>query len=119
MILFHHLQGIADRAAPEYGHRIINHAVFSTLHGMYLPGLFLNRHVFVDNADAPLAGYGNGHLGLCDRVHGRRHQRNIQRDVARKLGFQLHASRKHLGISRYEQNVVESQTVHLHPVCNK
>ena len=44
---------------------------------VYLIGLCLDRHVFVDNTDAALSCHCNGHSVFCNGIHGSAHHRNI------------------------------------------
>ncbi len=78
----HHFQGVANGAAPAYGHRVVNHPVFGAFHRMHLPRLLLYGHVLVNHADAAFACYGYGHRCLCHGVHRGRHERHIQGDVS-------------------------------------
>ena len=119
VILRHDFQRLGHRAAQRDGHGVVDHAVLSTLHNGHLAGLVLNRHVLVDDANAALAGNGNGHLALGDGVHGSRHKGHVQVNVARKAGFQLYRLRQHLRIGGNQQDVIESKAVHHNLVCNK
>ena len=49
--------------------RILNHPAFRTLHLSDLVRLGGDAHVLVHDADAAVAGHGDGHLALSHRVH--------------------------------------------------
>ncbi len=78
VILLHHGKCIAHLAALAYGHGIIDHTVFRTLHSMDLTGLLLYRHVFVNNSYTSLSRYGYSKLSLSHGVHRSRDQRHIE-----------------------------------------
>ena len=82
LILGHQRQGVRHGRTALDGDRVINHAVLRTLHDGHLAGLFLDGHVLMDHADAALARDGDSHLGFGHRIHGSRHKRNLQLDVA-------------------------------------
>ena len=96
VVLAHHAEGIGYRRTFEYGDGVVNHAVFSTLYGMYLAGLLLNRHVFMDNTQATLTGNGNGKLALGNRIHRRRDDRNIERYVTGEARGKVYLAWKHI-----------------------
>ena len=77
------------------GDGIKDHAVLRTLDDGYLSCLLLDGHILVDDADTTFAGNGDGHRTFGHRVHGRRHNRHIEGDVARELRFQLHLFGQH------------------------
>ena len=90
VVVAHHVERILHSAAAAYGDGVVDHSVLGTLHYSHLAGLCLDRHILVDNADATLASYRNGHRRLCHGVHCSRNERNVQVYVARELGFQLY-----------------------------
>ena len=77
VIFSHHIERVLDGRAAFDGDRVINHAVFSTFHSVYLTCLLGYRHVFVNNTDTALAGDGNGQRCLGDSIHSCRHKGNI------------------------------------------
>ena len=86
MILFHDCKGIGHGRSALDGHGIIDHAVFSTLHGMHLTRLLFNAHILVDHTDTAFTGNGNSHRCLSHGVHSGRNKRHIEGDSTRKLG---------------------------------
>ena len=112
VVFGHQCQRLGHRATAADGHRVVNHAVLGTLHDGHLAGLSLYGHVLVDDANAALAGNGNGHRRFRDGVHGSRHKRHVQPDVARETRAQLYRAGQYFRISGDEKDVVESQTVH-------
>ena len=73
-----------DGGVGADGHRILDHAGFGALDLADLRGLFLDGEVAVEDADAALAGHGDGHARLGDGVHGGGQERDAQRDVCRQ-----------------------------------
>ena len=100
MILRHNIQGLCHGRSEGNGHGIIDHAIFCTLHDSHLTGLVLDGHILMDHTDASLTGDGNSHLRLRDRIHGSRHEGDIQLNVPGETGFQLNSLGKYLRISR-------------------
>jgi hypothetical protein len=49
-------------------------------------GLLLGREVLVNDAYAAFLRDGDGQPGFGDRVHGGRHERQVQADVSGELG---------------------------------
>ena len=107
MVFLHHGESVAHCATGKYRHRIVNHTVLGTLHGMHLTGLLGNRHILVDNANATLARYRDGKTGLGDGVHGGRHQRYIQCNTAGKSCGEINCARKHFTVSGNKEDVVK------------
>ena len=118
-IFRHHGQGLPHRLPAQDAHGIGYHAVFRTFHETHLPSLFLYRHVFVYHADAPLARNGNGQFRLGHRIHGGRHERNVQLYVARETGRQIDLAGKDFRICRNQQYIVKRQAFKLNLFCNK
>ncbi len=53
LVLLHQGEGVAHGVVLGDGDRIVDHAVLGALHAAHLRGLLGDRHVFVDDADAP------------------------------------------------------------------
>ena len=119
MILRHDVQSLCHRRSQGDRDRIIDHAVLSTLHDSHLTRLVLDGHILVNNTDTTFTCNGDGHLRLCHSIHGSRHKRHVQLNVARETGFQLYCLGQYLRISRNQQDVVECKTIHHDFVCNK
>ena len=73
-----------DGGVGADGHRVLDHAGFAALDLADLRGLFLDGEVAVEDADAALAGHGDGHARLGDGVHGGGQERDAQRNVLRQ-----------------------------------
>ena len=73
-----------DGGVGADGHRVLDHAGFGALNLTDLRGLFLDGEVAVEDADAALAGHGDGHARLGDGVHGGGQERDAQRNVLRQ-----------------------------------
>ena len=82
MIFRHDVKGLSHSRTEGDGDRIIDHTILSSFHDGHLTGLILYRHILVDHTDTTLTRNGNGHLRLCDGIHGGRHKRHIQLDVS-------------------------------------
>jgi len=54
-----------------------------------LARLILRRHVLVDDSDAAFLGERDRESRFGDRIHGRRDDRNVQREGASELCFEL------------------------------
>ena len=119
VVFGHDVKSLCHGAAAGNGDGVVDHAVLSTLDDGHLACLLVDGHVLVDDADASLAGDGNGHLALGDGVHGSRHKGHVQLDVAREAGFQLYRLGQYFRVSGNQQDVVEGQAVHHDFVCNK
>jgi hypothetical protein len=63
----------------------------------------------VDDADAAFLRDGDGQPGFGDRVHGGRHQRQVQADVAGELGGEGGVLGQDLGERWHQQHVVEGE----------
>jgi hypothetical protein len=73
-----------DGGVGADGDRVFDHAGFAALDLADLRGLFLDGEVAVEDADAALAGHGDGHARLGDGVHGGGQERDAQRNVLRQ-----------------------------------
>ena len=98
----HHFAAVADRKARHAqlvrqrddlthrgtgadDHRVAQHARLIALDLGHLRGLLLGCEVFVNNANTPLLRNGDGQARLGNRVHGGRHQGQVQANIAGKL----------------------------------
>ena len=70
-----------DGGVGADGDGVLNHAGFAALNLADLRGLFLDGEVAVEDADAALAGHGDGHACFGDGVHGGRQERHAQGNV--------------------------------------
>ena len=105
----HHFQRVADHLVRADGHRVHDHAALRALHLVDLAGLVGDGQIAVHNADAALLRHGDGHARLGHRVHGRREQRRVQRDVAGQLGLRAHLHGHHVAVGGHQQHIVEGK----------
>ena len=89
--------------------RVAQHAAFVALDLGDFSGLLLGREVLVDDAYAAFLGDGDGQPGFGDRVHGRRHERQVQADVSGELGGERGVLGQDLGERWHQQYVVEGE----------
>ena len=99
VVFVHDGQCIFHALSPANRHGIVNHAVLGTLHNSHFVRLFFNTHVFMNHANAAFTRNSYGHRSLGDGVHRGRHERHIQRDVARERRFQRNLFGQYFRIS--------------------
>ena len=87
--LIRHGHDLTHRVLGGDDDRVEQHAALIAFDLGHLSGLLLRREVFVDDAHAAFLGDGDGQTGFGDRVHGGRHQGQVQGDAARELGGKL------------------------------
>ena len=75
---------LGDGGVRADGHRVGDHAGLGALDATHLLSLILDGQVAVEDAHAALAGHGDRHLSLGDRVHRRAQQRRGQGDPPRR-----------------------------------
>ena len=63
----------------------------------------------MQHPDGTKAGHRDGHLALGYRVHGRRGERHIQGDAARKARDKADGPRMREGVTRGEEHIVKCQ----------
>ena len=102
-------QDLAERRLRIDGQWIDDHAAFITLHLADLIGLLLNGEVAVQHPDSAGLGHGDGQPAFGDRVHGGGHERDVQIDLSRKPGRDIHLGGHHIGRTWFEQNIVEGK----------
>ena len=99
----------ANRHRWRDGQRVLDHARFEALDLRDLGRLLRRRHVLVDDAKAPFLRHRDGKPGLCHRVHGGGHERNIERDGLREAGGETDVAGNDEGVRGNEKDVVECQ----------
>ena len=119
LVFLHHVERIDYARSLLDGYGVVNHAIFSALHGVNLAGLFLNAHVFVDNTNAAFASNRDCKLSLGYGIHCCRHERNVKGDVTRELGFEIHIIRQDFRICRNQKDIIECESFHFYSICNK
>ena len=100
---------LAHRRVGRHGDGVAQQTALVALDARHLGRLLPRREVLVHDADAAFLRNGNRQAGLRHGVHGRRDQRQIQRDVAGKLGREAGVARQHLGVGRHQQHIVEGE----------
>src|SRR5690606_38098825 len=103
------LADLAQRGVGVDGQRIDDHAAFVALHLADLVGLLVHREVAVQDAHAARLGHGDGQTAFGDRVHRRRHDGNVQLDLAGQPCGRIHLGRHDVRSARCEQNIVEGK----------
>src|SRR6188768_430937 len=88
-----------------------NDSRFSALDLSDLSRLVFHAEIFVNEANAALAGHGDGQAGFGHTVHGRADQGNVQLDPLGQLRLHVHVHREHIARRRNQQDVVKSQTL--------
>ncbi len=109
LVAAHNVEGVGDRAVGLDGDRVDDHAGLGTLDLVDLAGLGLDGEVAVHDAEAALLGHGDGHAGLGDGVHGRRHQRGGEGDPAGQASLRADLRGDDVGVGGDEQDIVEGQ----------
>ena len=102
-------QDLTNGHVRIHGYRIADHAAFELLHPIDLPCLGIDRHVLVNDADAALLGNGDGEACLGDRIHGRRHNGEIDLDLAGQLACKRDIAGQDFRICRHQQHVIECE----------
>jgi hypothetical protein len=90
-------------------HRVAQHARFIALDLGHLRRLLLRREVFVHDADAALLRDGDRQTRFGHGVHGGGDERQVQPDVARKLGREGCVFGQNLRVGWHQQYVVERE----------
>ncbi len=106
-ILMHQGKRFADFSFRLDGDRIDNHAAFRFLHAIHFDGLSLDAHVAVNDADAAFLRHADGRAGFRHRIHGRRDDGNIQRDVSRQIRRRVDITRQNIGRRRNQKQIVK------------
>ena len=108
-VLLHQVERFEDPVGGGQRDRIDDHAALRPLDAIDFGGLFVDRQVLVDDAEAALLRHRDRQPRLGDGVHRRADQRHAQPDVARQLRRDVGLGRHEVGVARHEQDVVEGQ----------
>ena len=108
-VLVHDVERLADGKFRRDSDGINDHAAFRAFYAVHFLGLAVNGHVAMDEADAALAGDGDGQARVRDCVHGRGDDRNVERNFAREAGARVRLRWQYRRFARQQQHVVESQ----------
>ena len=118
-IVAHHIPGVGHRVVGRNRDRVQDHPIFRALDPPHLGGLVLDRHIFVEHPRAPLPRQRNGHVGLRDRVHGGREDRDIELDVSGQPRRGVRLTRHHGRVPRHKQDIVVGQAFRLNLVVGR
>ena len=88
---------------------ICNDPVLRALDHIHLLSLLADGHIFVDDPDPALTGDGDGHAVLRHGIHGGADQRDIQTDLLRQLGVQVHVGGQNIAGRGDQQNIVKGE----------
>ncbi len=94
----------------SHGDRIDDHAAFEALDLPDRACLFLDAEVAVKHTDAAQLRHGDCHVGLGHRVHRRREDRDVKRDLAGEECARVRLARKNGRFERLQEHVVERQS---------
>ena len=98
-----------QRRGRQDGLRFGYHAAFMFLHLANFIRLALNRHVFVDKAQTAFLRQRNSQSRFGYGIHSGGEHRDVQTNIFRQLSAEIGRVRQNGGVSRNEQNVVESK----------
>ena len=105
--------GFANSGVPIDDNRVEDEAVLVALHLADHVGLSIGGTVVVDHTQTTLESHVDGHLVLCDRVHGRRDEGGLESDPLgdRRIKHDLGGGKPN--VAREQQEVIVSQTTML------
>ena len=106
--LHQHLR-VGQRRGRQDGDGIDDHAAFEALDRADRIGLFLDRQVTVQHADAAQLRHDDRHVGLGHRVHRRRQDRDVQLDRLGHMGGRVRLAGQHIGFGGLQQHVVKGE----------
>ena len=109
-VRLHQLQRFGERLVRSHGDRVDDHSAFEALHLPHRGGLLFDRQVAVKHADAAKLRQGNRHVRFGHRVHRRRENGNMKRDLAGEEGPSVGLAGQHARFQRLQQDVVERQS---------
>ena len=109
--LGHQLVRLGQGVAGSQPEGVGDDPVLGALHHVHLFGLLADRHIFMDDANAALPGDGDGHAVLGDGIHGGADQGDIQPDLLRQLGVQVHVGGQHVAGRWDQQHIVKGEAL--------
>lgn len=104
------LEHVTDGGVGVEAERLGDETVFVLLDLANDASLLLGAHVVVDDTHTTHQTHGDGHLGLGDRVHGRREERSVEGDVLGHLGAEADVGSGEVDESGKNEKVVVSET---------
>ena len=111
VLLLHEFHRPGDGVLGTEGHGVGDNAVLGALDAEDLVGLVLDREILVDDPDSALLSERDGQIGLGDRVHGCRDQRNVDRNATSQTGGRRRVIGRQIAVLGNEQDVVERDAV--------
>ena len=85
LVAGHHLERLVDPLFRPHGDGIHDHARLGSLDLVDLGRLGVDLEAPVDDPDPAVLGHADRGRVFGDRIHGRRHERDVERDAARQL----------------------------------
>ena len=110
-VLRHERIRLAEGVVGSKIEGVRNNAVLGALNHVHLLRLSVYRHALVDDADAALTRYRNGHAVFRHGVHRRAHDGGIEPDGLGKVGRQVHVRRENIALRGDKQHVVKGQAL--------
>ena len=108
---FHHRQRVTQRFIRGDRQRVDHHAGFKFFHLGNFCCLFVNGKVFMHHTNAASLCHRNCQTMFGDRIHGRRHQRNLQADGLRQARGNIGISWQNSRSRWFQQDVVKGKCV--------
>ncbi len=105
------MQDVGDPGLGADGHRIDDHPGFRLFDLLHFQGLGLDGQVAVQDADAALAGQGDGGVRFGDRVHGGADEGDIEGNAPGQAGTEVHFTGQHRRGPRQQQQIIESISI--------
>ena len=108
---------ISKRRVGRDRDRIDNHSRFKAFDLTDRRALLLDRKIAVQHTEPAKLRHDDRHIGLGDRVHRRREDRNVEADLARDPRFGVRLARHHIRFAGLQQHVVKGQSepdIHYH-----
>ena len=107
----HQVQGFLHGIAGGNGNGVKNHAAFALLDAFHFQALAFDGHVLMDDADAALAGDGDGHPVLSHGVHGGADEGDIQMDLSGQTGTQVDVRGEYIAGGGDQKHVVKGKAM--------
>ena len=109
LVASHQHERLADGRVGRKRDGVGDHPALRALHPVDLQHLVFHRQVAVHDADATEARHGDRQWRFGDRVHGRRHDRDVEGDLRREARGRAHLTGQDVRLRRKEQHVVERE----------
>ena len=89
--------------------RVDDHAALRSLDAIDFRGLFFDRQILVDDADAAVLRHRDGETRLGDGVHCGAGDRHVQLNIAGETARDVDLARNDGGMSRHQKHIVECE----------